>query len=127
MPTTHELFLRVKDADEADFNKALVRLHRTNKPLGMKWGDSIDISLDKKNWVPCKIEPAGETGIGRIYIGIHIRELLNRHAFGFHIAKLNDPCSFYIRKAIPWKAICCILIVAVAAIILSLLYTFDLL
>jgi hypothetical protein len=49
MSKTYELYLRVKEADEADFGKFLVRIHKTDKPQGINWGDYIDISLDKKN------------------------------------------------------------------------------
>ena len=105
MPKTYEVYLTVKEADEADFNKSLVRIHKTDKPQDIKWGDYIGISLDKKNWVTCKLEPAGNIGISKIYIGIHLRGLLNRDSVGVHIAKLEVPCNFYIRKTAPWRAI----------------------
>ena len=105
MPKTYELYLRVKEADEADFDKSLIRIHETNKPQDIKWGDYIDISLDKKNWVICKLEPAGDIGIGRIHIGIHLRASLNKDNIGTQIAKLGVPCNFYIRKAAHWRAI----------------------
>jgi len=105
MPNTYEIYLRVKEADEADFDKSLVRLHKTDKPQDIKWGDYIDISLDKKNWVTCKLEPAGDTSTGRIYIGIHLRALLNKDSIVIQIAKLKVPCNFYIRKVAHWRAI----------------------
>ncbi len=128
MPKTYGLFLRVKEADETDFGRSIIRIHNNDKPQGIPWGKSIDISVDKKNWVTCKLEPAGDTGIGRIYIGIHTRGLINRRTLGMHIAKLNEPCNFYIRAAIPWKALIFISTgVIVAAIILALVYSLDLL
>ena len=99
------LFLRVKEADEADYGKSVVRIHKADKPQGINWGDYIDISLDKKNWVTCKLEPAGDTGIGRIYIGIRLRGILNRDTLGIQIAKLGVPCTFHIRKASFWKVL----------------------
>ena len=103
MSRTSTLFLRVKEADEADYGKSVVRIHKADKPQGINWGDYIDISLDKRNWVTCKLEPAGDTGIGRIYIGIRLRGILNRDTVGIEIAKLEVPCNFYIRKASSWK------------------------
>ncbi len=105
MPKIYELYLRVKEADEADFDKSLVRIHKTDKPQDIKWGDSIDISLDKKNWVTGKLEPAGDIGTGRIYIGIRLRGLLNKDSIVIQIAKLEVPCNFYIRKAALWRVI----------------------
>ena len=105
MPKTHELYLTVKEADETDFDRSLVRIHKTDKPRDIRWGDYIDISLDKKNWVTCKLEPAGDIGIKKIYIGIHLRGLLNRDSVGVHIAKLEAPCNFCVRKTALWKAI----------------------
>ena len=105
MPKTYELYLKVKEADEADFGESLVRIHKTDKPQDIKWGDYIDISLDKKNWVTCKLEPAGDIGTGRIYIGIRLRGLLNKDSIVIQIAKLEVPRNFYIRKAALWRAI----------------------
>ena len=105
MPKTHGLYLTVKEAGESDFDKSLVRIHKTDKPRDIKWGDYIDISLDKKNWETCKLEPAGDIGIKKLYIGIHLRGLLNRDSVGVHIAKLGVPCNFFIRKTALWKAI----------------------
>jgi len=105
MPRTHELYLTVKEADEADFDKPLVRIHKADKPLDISWGDYIDISLDEKSWLTCKLEPAGDVGIKKIYVGIHLRGLLNRDSVGVHIAKLEVPCRFFMRKTPPWKAV----------------------
>ena len=105
MSKTYELYLRVKEADEADFNKPLVRIHKTNKPQEIPWGNYIDISLDKKNWVTCKLEPAGDSSTQKIYIGIHLRGRLNRDVVGVHTVKVNVPCNLYIRKAVFWKTI----------------------
>lgn len=99
MPKTYEVYLTVKEAGEADFDRLLVRIHKTDKPRDIKWGDYIDISLDKKNWVTCGLEPAGAIGVGKIYISIHLRGLLNKDSIGIQIAKLGVPCNFYIRKA----------------------------
>ena len=51
MSKRYEIYLTVREADEADFDKPLVRIHKTDKPIDIKWGDYIDISLDKRNWV----------------------------------------------------------------------------
>jgi len=98
MARTHELFLRVSEADEADYGRPVVRIHRMDKPQDIKWGENIDISLDKKNWISCKLEPAGDVGIGKIYIGIHLRGTLNKDTVALQIAKLEVPCKFYIKK-----------------------------
>ena len=103
MSLTSTLILRLKEADEADYGKSVVRIHEANKPQNINWGDRIHISLDRKNWITCKLEPAGRTGIERIYIGIHLRGILNRDTIGIEIAKLEVPCNFYIRKASSWK------------------------
>jgi len=105
MPKTHKAYLTVKEADEADFDKPLVRIHQTDKLRDIKWDNYLDISLDKKNWVTCRLEPAGDIGIGKIYIGIHLRGLLNKDSIGIQLAKIGIPCNFYIRKAAFWKAI----------------------
>jgi len=104
MSQTFTLFLRVKEAPEADLDELVVRIHATDKPRDINWGDYINISLDKKNWVTCKLEPAGETGLGRIYINIHLRGILNRDVVGIEGAKLEVPRDFYVRKAPSWKA-----------------------
>ena len=105
MSRTSTLFLRVKEADEADYGKSVVRIHKADKPQGINWGDYIDISLDEKNWVTCKLEPASDIGIGKIYIGIHLRGILNKDTVGIQIAKLEVQCTFCIRKASFWKAL----------------------
>ena len=105
MSRTSTLFLRAKEADEADYGKSVVRIHEANKPQGINWGDYINISLDKKNWITCKLEPASDIGIGKIYIGIHLRGILSKDTVGIQIAKLGVPCTFYIRKAFSWKAL----------------------
>ncbi len=99
------LFLRVKEADEADYGKSIVRIHKADKPQGINWGDYLNISLDRKNWVTCRLEPAADAGIGKIYIGIHLRGILNKDTVGIQIAKLDVPCTFYIRKVPFWKAL----------------------
>ena len=105
MPKTYELFLRVKEADEADFGRSVVRIHKKDRPKEIQWGESISISVDKKNWVNCKLEPAGDIGIGKMYISIHLRGLINKDTHGIPIAKVGVPYSFYIRKASPWRAL----------------------
>ena len=32
MPKTHEVYLTVREADEADFDKLLIRIHQADKP-----------------------------------------------------------------------------------------------
>ncbi len=125
MPRTSELFLRVSEADEADYGKSVVRIHKTDRPLDIRWGDSVNISLDRKNWITCKLEPAGDTGIGKIYISIHQRGLLNRDIVAIQRAQLGVPCNFYVRKASYRKVllnivILLIVIIAVAFLVSSL-------
>ena len=128
MAKTYQLYLRMREADEADYGRSVVRIHRINKPQRILWGGKVDISVDKRNWVTCKLEPAGNTGPGHIYIDVPTRTLINRHTLGFNIARLHEPCDFYIRKAIPWKTITYISTVAtVAAIIIAIIYLLDLL
>jgi hypothetical protein len=121
----YELFLRVREADEADHGRSVIRLHKTEKPKGLRWGDKINISLDKKNWVNCKLEPAGDIGTGKIYISIHLRGLINKDTRVTSIAKVGEPCNFYVRKASPWRALLYIavgiLLIAAIAITVSLL------
>ena len=105
MPKTHEIYLTLKEADEVDFDRSVVRIHETDKPDDINWGDYIDISLDNKHWLTCKLEPAGDIGIKKIYIGIHLRGLLNRDSVGVSIARLEVPCNFYIRKTALWKVL----------------------
>ncbi|MFC2010902.1 hypothetical protein ACFLUR_01255 [Chloroflexota bacterium] len=99
MPKIHELYLRVKDADEADFGESLIRIHETSKPQGIEWGDHIDISLEKKRWITCKLEAAGAIGIGKIYISIPQRSLLKMGTIGIPMVTIGEPCNFYIRKS----------------------------
>jgi len=105
MSRIYELLLRVREADEADYEQSIIRIHNDNKPQGIRWGDYINISMDRKNWITCKLEPAGDIGIGKIYISIHFRGLLNKDTDVSRIARLGVPCSFYIRKAPPWKVL----------------------
>lgn len=105
MSRTYELFLRVTEADEADYGQSIVRIHKADKPQGIRWGDHINISLDRKNWITCKLKPAGDIGKSKIYIGIHLRGLLNKDTIGIQIAKVGVPCNFCVRKASPWKAL----------------------
>jgi len=125
MPRISELYLRVREADEADYSREIIRMHKTGKPDGIRWGDKIHISLDKKSWVNCKLEPAGDIGIGKIYIGIHLRGLINKDTHGIPIAKVGEPCNFYIKKASPWRAILYtatgILLIAAIAVVISFL------
>ena len=125
MSQIYELCLRVREADEADHGRPVIRIHKTEKPKSLSWGDKINISLDKKNWVTCKLEPAGNIGAGRIYISIHLRGLINKDTRVIPIAKIGEACNFYIRKASPWGALrivaAVILILAAAAVYFLLL------
>ncbi|MFC1988778.1 hypothetical protein ACFLVJ_02980 [Chloroflexota bacterium] len=124
MPKTYDFFLRVREADEVDFGTSIIRIHTNNKPQEIEWGESINISIDKKNWITCNLKPAGATGIGHIYIGIHTRRLINQHNRGINRVILNEPSSFYIKKVIPWKAIKFIVFGSIiAAITLSLVFS----
>jgi len=105
MPRTSTLFLRVKEADETDYGKSVVRINRVDKPRDINWGDYISISLDRKNWVTCKLEPANDTSVGKIYIGIHLRGILNKDTVRVQIAKLEVPGTFYIKKASFWETL----------------------
>jgi len=105
MSRTSQLILRVREADEADYRKSVVRIHKTDKPQDIRWGDHIRLSLDKKNWITCRLEPAGDAGIGKIYIGIHLRGLLNKNTTAIQIAQLEVPCTFYVRKASSWRVL----------------------
>ena len=110
-----ELFLRVREADEADYGKSVVRIHRTDRPPDISFGDHVNISLDKKNWANCKLEPAGDIGADKIYIDVRMRKLLNDNVFGVPLAQVGVPCTLYIKKASAWKPI--LFIIAGAAII----------
>ena len=103
MPRTNELFLRVRDAPVADYNKLAIRIHNNDKPQDINWGDHVNISLDRKNWLACKLIEAGDTGIGKMYINSHLRGILNRRAVGIQGVRLEVPCQFYIRKVSSWK------------------------
>ncbi len=105
MSLTATLFLKVREADEADYGKSVVKIHGADKPVDINWGSYISISLDKKNWVTCKLEPASDTGIGKIYIGIHLRGILNKDTVRVQIAKLEVPSTFYIKKASFWETL----------------------
>jgi len=97
------VFLRVKDADSDDYDRLVVRIHESDKPEEIRWGQYIGISLDEKHWVTSKVEPSGLTGKGRIYIHHHLRGILNRDAARNRIASLGTPSCFYMRKAPSWK------------------------
>jgi len=99
------LFLRIREADEADYGKSMVRIHRTNRPPDIQWGDYVNISLDKKNWVTCKLEPSGDIGTEKVYIDVKMRNLLNDNVFGVPIAQVGVPSTLYMRKASLWKLI----------------------
>ena len=104
MSKIYELFLTVKEADEADFGQMVVRVHNDSRPGNVQWGDYVDISLDKKHWVTCKLQPSGDIGKSKIYLSIHLRGLINKDSSGVHLARLEVPCPFYLRKASFWKA-----------------------
>jgi len=105
MSRIFEFYLRIREADEADFEQSIVRIHQDNKPQDIRWDDNINISLDRKNWITCKLRPADYIGRGEMYIGIHLRGLLNKDTSGIQIAKIGEPCSFFMRKASYWKAL----------------------
>ncbi len=121
MSRTSELFLRVREADEADYGQSIIRIHKANKPQDIRWGDYINISLDRKNWITCKLKPAGDIGIGKIYIGIHLRGILNKDTVGIQIARVGVPCNFYVRKASSWKALFYITIGVIVIIAIAFL------
>ena len=101
MPQTSHLYLRVRDAPIDDYERLVVRMHRTDKPKDIKWGDYISISLDEFHWIACKLEPSGESGVGKIYINTRLRGLLNRDVIGG--IRVEDPHDFYIKRAPSWK------------------------
>jgi len=125
MSRISELYLRVREADEADYGRSIIRIHKTEKPKDIRWGDNINISLDKEHWITCKLEPAGKIGAGKIYISIHLRGMINKDANVIDIAKVGEPCNFYIRKASPLRALLYmamgILFIAAVAVVVSLL------
>ena len=127
MAKTSKVVLRVREADEADYDKPVIRIHKANKPQGIKWGDHVNISLDSKHWITCKLEPAGDIGTGKIYMGIHLRTLLNKDALGTQIAQIEAPCNFYIRRASSRKLLLYITIGIIATIVAaSLVYSLGL-
>lgn len=125
MSLISELFLIVREADEADYGRPVVRIHGGDKPRNIKWGDNVNISLDKKNWVTCKLEPAGETSTGKIYVGIHLRGLLNRNTLGVKIARAGTPCYFYIRRASSLKVLLYTTIAVIAIIAIAVLISLS--
>ena len=128
MSRIHELYMRVREADESDFGKSIIRIHSTDMPQDIVWGDAVNISLDKKNWVTCELEPAGEMGTGHIYMDIHTRGLINRHTIGVPTAKPHEPCNIYIRKANRWRSIIFIsVVVMVIVVVLYILYSLGVL
>jgi len=124
MARIYTLFLRVSEADEADYGKWVITIHSNDKPEDIEWGSLINISLDMKNWITCKLEPAGDIGVGKIYIGIRQRGKLNKDAVRVQIARVNEPCRFYIRKASSRKAPLYILIGFIGTILVGLLVYF---
>ncbi|MFC1899031.1 hypothetical protein ACFLXP_01675 [Chloroflexota bacterium] len=102
MAKVHELYLTVKETDEADFGKSLIRMRGGDKPPGIEWGDKISLSLDKNHWITTTLEPADNGTHNRIYIGIHLRGLLNKDTTGLRLAKLEVPCFFYIKQKPFW-------------------------
>lgn len=121
MARTNQLLLRVREADEADYGKSVVRIHEADKPRDIQWGDNINISLDKKHWVSCRLEPAGDIGTDKIYIGIHLRGLLNKDTVGLQIAQLEQPCNFYIRDASPPRLLISLMIGVIVVTVLAFL------
>jgi len=123
MPRITQLLLRVKEADEADYEQSIIRIHEDHKPEGINWGDEIDISLDRKNWVTGRLEPAGPIGTGKVYIGIQLRGCLNKDTVGIQTAQLEQPCNLYIRQKSSRKVlIYSILGIIFIAIIVLILY-----
>ena len=121
MSRIFELYLRVREADEADFEQPIVRIHEDGKPQDIRWNDSVNLSLDRKNWITCKLKPAGDIGSGKMYIGIHLRGLLNKDASVIQIAKVGSPCNFYMRKASYLKALLYVTIGITAIIAITFL------
>ena len=101
MPQTSQLYLRVRDAQIDDYDRLVVRIHQTDKPKDIKWGDYINISLDQFHWIACQLEQAGENGVGKIYINPRLRGFLNRDVIGG--IRVEDPHDFYIKSAPFWK------------------------
>ena len=78
MPQTNQLHLRVRDAPIDDYDRLVVRMHKNDRPKDIKWGEYINISLDRFHWIACKLEQAGESGVSKIYVNPRLRSLLNR-------------------------------------------------
>ena len=95
--------MRVRDADSDDYDSLVVRIHGSDKPQGIGWGDYIDISLDNKHWVTSRVEPSGLLGQGKIYMHHRLRGILNRDASRNRLAGVGIPANFYIRRAPSWK------------------------
>jgi hypothetical protein len=96
--------LRVREADSEDYDSLVVRIHQSDKPEEISFGDYVDISLDSKHWVTSRIEPSSLIGQGKIYIHYHLRGILNRDASRNRIAGIGNPTNFYIRRAPAWKS-----------------------
>jgi len=103
MPRSFLLFLRVMDASATDYDRLVVRLHNTDKPRKIRWGDYMGISADKKHWITAKVEPSGATGKGKIYMNTHLRGLLNREAVGVPTARLGMSYPLHVRRAPSWQ------------------------
>ena len=97
------VYLRVRDADSDDYDRLVVRIHESDKPGAIRWGQYIDISLDNKHWVTSKVEPSGLMGQGKIYIHHYLRGILNRDADRNRTASVGAAANFYIRRAPSWK------------------------
>ncbi|MFC1932623.1 hypothetical protein ACFLXU_03205 [Chloroflexota bacterium] len=95
---TSKLVLRVREADEADYDSDVVRMHEHDKPQGIKWGNRMKLSIDGKNWIPCVLEPYSASVRGRIYLTIHARGMLNVDTIGLQLAKLGEPCTFFMKR-----------------------------
>ena len=124
MPRLYPLVLRVREADESDFGKSVIRIHKTNKPLDINWGDQVNISLSRKNWITCQLEPTGESGAEQMYIDIHLRGILNKDTVGSWIAQIGRPDQFYIRKTVSKAALYIAISILVIITIASLVYLF---
>ncbi len=124
MSRIHPLVLRVREADESDYGKSVIRIHKANKPLGINWGDQVNLSLDRKNWITCQLEPAGKSGTEQIYIGIHLRGILNKDTVGSRVAQIDVPGQFYIRKAASKTALYITITILVIIAVAFLVYLF---
>ena len=97
------VYLRVRDADSVDYDRLVVRIHESDKPEEIGWGQYIDISLDQKHWVTAYIAPSGLVGKGKIYIHHHLRGILNRVTTRNPPAMVGAQTNFYVRRAPSWK------------------------